>query len=164
MGLDTSHNAWHGPYSSFGHWRNWVAIQLGLPPLDLMEGFYTTEHDTDNGYLKGYGNPFYHAKLRLTGEEYKDIQSVQIGLPIKWSCLKEDPIHELLNHSDCEGDIPWESCGKIAERLKHLLNNIQLNESSPDTDFINDYLINKTKQFMEGCQLAFEKRERLEFH
>lgn len=163
MGLDTSHNAWHGPYSSFGEWRNWVAIQLGLPPLDLMEGFYTTEHDTDDGYLKGYGNPFYHAKIKLTGKEYKDIESIQRGFPIKWSCLKEDAIHELLNHSDCEDDISWEACGKIAERLKYLLDNVNLDDS-PGHEYMNDYMLKKTKQFMEGCQLAFEKQERLEFH
>jgi hypothetical protein len=30
MGLDTSHNAWHGPYSSFHHWRIAVARASGL--------------------------------------------------------------------------------------------------------------------------------------
>lgn len=38
MGLDTTHNAWHGPYSSFNRWRHWLAEQIGIP-LELMDGF-----------------------------------------------------------------------------------------------------------------------------
>lgn len=30
MGLDTSHDAWHGPYSSFNDFRKWLAIQIGI--------------------------------------------------------------------------------------------------------------------------------------
>lgn len=39
MGLDTSHDAWHGPYSSFQRWRREIAELAGLPPLDQMDGF-----------------------------------------------------------------------------------------------------------------------------
>lgn len=39
MGLDTSHDCWHGSYTSFHKWREWVAEKAGLPPLDTMEGF-----------------------------------------------------------------------------------------------------------------------------
>lgn len=38
MGLDTTHNAWHGPYSSFNDWRGWVGKQIGIE-LRQMEGF-----------------------------------------------------------------------------------------------------------------------------
>jgi hypothetical protein len=30
MGLDTSHNAWHGPYSSFNRFRYWLAEKAGI--------------------------------------------------------------------------------------------------------------------------------------
>lgn len=160
MGLDTSHNAWHGPYSSFGEWRKWIAKQFNIP-LNLMEGFYDNSKGEDY-FMPGYGNPFYYAKIRLTDKEYKGIKDIEAGLPIKWESIKKDPIHKLLNHSDCEGIIGWKSCGKIAERLKFLLNNIALDDS-PEYGFANEYMVNKTKQFMEGCQLAFEKQERLRF-
>ncbi len=26
MGLDTSHDCWHGPYSQFMRWRTWLAF------------------------------------------------------------------------------------------------------------------------------------------
>lgn len=39
MGLDTSHDCWHGPYTAFHRWRCWIAREAGLPPLELMDGF-----------------------------------------------------------------------------------------------------------------------------
>jgi hypothetical protein len=30
MGLDTSHDAWHGPYSSFNRFRYWLAEKIGI--------------------------------------------------------------------------------------------------------------------------------------
>lgn len=38
MGLDTSHDCWHGPYSSFNDFRRAVAKVLGFD-LDSMVGF-----------------------------------------------------------------------------------------------------------------------------
>lgn len=39
MGLDTTHNAWHGPYSSFMQWRIEIAKHIGIPDLSQMEYF-----------------------------------------------------------------------------------------------------------------------------
>ena len=38
MGLDTSHDCWSGPYSSFNRWRTIVAQAAGIT-LECMEGF-----------------------------------------------------------------------------------------------------------------------------
>lgn len=38
MGLDTSHNAWNGPYSSFNRFREKLAKMIGID-LNQMEGF-----------------------------------------------------------------------------------------------------------------------------
>lgn len=38
MGLDTSHGCWHGSYSSFNDWREWLS-QLGHVVLPEMAGF-----------------------------------------------------------------------------------------------------------------------------
>lgn len=43
MGLDTSHDAWHGSYSSFHKWRKIIANRAGYPPLDSMVGFGGTQ-------------------------------------------------------------------------------------------------------------------------
>lgn len=39
MGLDTSHDAWHGSYSTFNQWRTEIAKAAGMPPLFDMVGF-----------------------------------------------------------------------------------------------------------------------------
>jgi len=40
MGLDTTHNCWHGPYGAFHNWRCKLAEVAGLPNLELMDGFW----------------------------------------------------------------------------------------------------------------------------
>lgn len=39
MGLDTSHNCWHGSYSSFHNFRKHIAKYVGIDDLEKMEGF-----------------------------------------------------------------------------------------------------------------------------
>ncbi len=39
MGLDTTHDCWHGSYSSFYRFRTELARAAGLPELSAMEGF-----------------------------------------------------------------------------------------------------------------------------
>lgn len=38
MGLDTTHNCFHGAYSSFHRFRKTIGLQIGIE-LDKMEGF-----------------------------------------------------------------------------------------------------------------------------
>lgn len=64
MGLDTTHDCWHGSYHGFNHWRRAVARTVGID-LETMRGF---------------------------------------GGDGEWN--EADPITTLLNHSDCDGDIP----------------------------------------------------------
>lgn len=91
MGLNCSHGAWDGGYSSFGTWRRIIAVAAELPPLKLMEGFYWTQNEPTP------------------------------GLPIKWECLKPSPLHILLSHSDCDGYIAPDDCGAIAIELEKLI-------------------------------------------
>ena len=52
MGLDTSHNAWHGPYSSFNSWREEIAKLFNISLRDMY----------------GFGGNIYWETI-----EYKDI-------------------------------------------------------------------------------------------
>lgn len=114
MGLDTSHNAWHGPYSSFGTWRKLIASKIGVD-LNNMEGF------------KG---------------------------DIPFSTLPENPINVLLDHSDCDGEIKWQDCGPLADALESILPQLKKEYGHYE----------KTKQFIEGCRLAYSKKENIDFH
>lgn len=126
MGLDCSHNAWHGAYSAFMRWRRKIAEVAGIPPLDLMEGFC----DKTDG-----------------------------GLPIKWECLKPNPLHELLNHSDCDGEIHSENCAAIADELEKL---IPLLPEENSIGHIGSWK-NKTQEFVDGLRLAAQSGEALRF-
>lgn len=118
MGLDTSHNCWHGSYTAFGLWRSEIARVIGIS-LDSMEGFSESPS------------------------------------AIPWENLVPNPIHELLNHSDCEGEIPWESCGRIADSLEAIIP--LLPEQDPSYR-------EKTQQFINGLRAAFLAQENVEFH
>ena len=129
MGLDTTHDCWHGGYGTFGLWRARLAEVAGLPPLELMEGFY----DPDNSLNR------------------------RPGLPIKWACLKPDPLYILLDHSDCDGVIKASDCAAIAARLDELA-------PLMDNDSSRLSMQAKTRQFAAGLRAAAAANENVEFH
>jgi hypothetical protein len=143
MGLDTSHNCWHGAYSAFMRWREKIAEVAGLPPLMLMEGYYTEN---------AAGDPLYG--IDLFGAEH-----LRKRLPIRWDSLKPDPLHILLTHSDCDGEIAWRDCKPIADRLTELLPLLE----GDGGGHIGDYRA-KTQQFIDGLRLAHKKKQNVDFH
>lgn len=116
MGLDTTHDCWHGSYSSFNWWRKTIAKVAGLPNLDDMDGF---------------------------------------GGSIKWESLEPDVLHELLNHSDCDGEIRHEVCGPLADRLEELLPMLK--------DQLPLWTGRYTEQFIAGLRDASNAGENVEF-
>jgi hypothetical protein len=151
MGLDCSHNAWHGAYSSFHRWRCKIAEVAGLPPLDLMEGFY--EPLTSKGLPTLYHGPQTRTEERFLG-------SIDDRLPIKWDCLKPSPLHELLYHSDCDGEIKAKNCAAIADELEKL---IPLLPDEEGGGHIGIWKV-KTQQFVDGLRAAAIAGEPLDFH
>jgi len=150
MGLDTTHGAWHGPYSSFMSWRKVVAQIAGFPPLELMEGYYQA---------KGH-NPFTlldYAYPKGDEIDMAALRRVQTELPIKWILFRKHPLYTLLTHSDCDGYINWKECKKISISLQEVLDKLKTMENM-------GYYIEKTENFIEGLNLAYESKERLEFH
>lgn len=107
MGLDISHGAWSGSYSTFHAWRCEVANAAGFP---------------------------------------------------NWDCPKTDPLTILLNHSDCDGEISWEDCKDIADRLIELMPKI-------DEEVWGNVWKRRTRTqcFIDGLMLAHSKQENLEF-
>jgi hypothetical protein len=94
MGLDTTFDCWHGPYSSFNHWRTIIAQAAGIT-LECMEGFGS-------------------------GKWWATEGEGELGT-VKWESLPPSPLHLLLNHSDCDGHLRWEDCAAIADALEELL-------------------------------------------
>jgi hypothetical protein len=158
MGLDCSHDAWHGAYGAFMRWRTKLAEVAGLPPLMLMEGFYT-RHGENTGpgtlyYGPDTGKPAYGPDSRPY------LADIEETLPIKWDCLKPSPLHELLHHSDCDGEIAPENCAAVAVALEALIPLL------PD-EIAGGHIGNwreKTAQFVSGLRAAHAAGEPLEFH
>ena len=157
MGLDTTHGAWHGAYSSFMSWRIKIAQVAGFPPLELMEGFYSK----DESLLSI--NPFTLLKHDYPkGDELSmaALRRIMTRLPIKWDLFTSHPLYILLSHSDCDGDINYGACKKIADELEKLLP--ILKEEPEVGGHIGNYY-DKTKTFIDGCRLAYSKKEKLQF-
>lgn len=151
MGLDTSHGCWHGAYSAFMTWRRELAKAAGLPPLDLMEGFYVPLG------AKG-GLPTLYYGFRNEGDNY--LEDLDSRLPISWNCLKPNPLHILLNHSDCDGELSWEDCSAIAASLEELLPKLPKGDCPGHIGNWKD----KTKTFIDGLRDAYSKQENVNFH
>lgn len=138
MGLDTTHGCWSGAYSAFSRWRERLAEVCGIP-LNVMAGFYQ--------------QPSTRVENRRGG-------SLLVGLPLKWELLKPDPLHVLLNHSECDGSIAHKDCLPLAKRLKELL---PLLPEGDGGGLIGDWR-EKTQTFIDGLMRAHEAGEDVEFH
>lgn len=122
MGLDVSHGAWCGSYGSFMTFRIAVAKAMGFE-LRRMSGYGTA----------------------------RTIAGI-VGPPIEWESIEYRPIHELLNHSDCDGEIAADKCAAVADDLQSLL---------PMID--DEWVLMKAERFIEGLRNAAQANEPLEF-
>lgn len=109
MGLDTSHDCWHGAYSAFGRWRNELARVAGY-------SFY--KQDGMDIPLIDWGHL---PDETLFGE---------------WERTPDDPLIVLIAHSDCEGVIHPAQAEALAKRLEEL---IPLLPQERDSGHIGDW-------------------------
>lgn len=91
MGLDTSHDCWHGSYGGFMQWRSTIALAAGY---EVASGRYQLPWDMF---------------------EDKNYQGEWDTVP------GDDPLLYLLVHSDCDGVIHPAQGAHIAARLEQLL-------------------------------------------
>jgi len=128
-------------------WRQKLAELAGIP-LPLMEGFY------EPGKLTSA------AKVYQCISVPYDIEEADRFLPIKWESLKRDPLHVLLNHSDCDGSIGWRSCKRLADRLEEFMP--ALRELPDNGGHIGNWA-EKTQDFIDGLRDAYEAKETVRF-
>jgi hypothetical protein len=153
MGLDVSHDAWHGAYSAFARFREKLALLAGIP-LPVMQGFFDpsewtwpfTQGDQIVGLKKG-ALPF-------------RLERALMFLPLKWDRYESDPICALLNHSDCEGTIDVKDLLPLAARLRELVEKNEDENLGGHCPSWKEAAI----QFAEGCEAAAAQNEPLDFH
>lgn len=133
MGLDTSHGCWHGPYSQFMRWRQWLNL------------FVMRE--------RGATDP--------ACQEIANLGALREALDAAWEAgLYDDqsvPINVLMNHSDCDGEIPPEVCGPLADSLQALA------EKYMPARGTYDEMRPPTERFIRGLRTAAAAGEAVEF-
>ena len=112
MGLDTTHNCWHGSYSSFNRFRE--AIISAASPLDFMHGPEVGDVDFGKYVLHNY------AGWWNEGER-----------------ASKDPLEVLIVHSDCDGWIFPEDADPLADRLEEFIERVDADWQSRVREFIN---------------------------
>lgn len=118
MGLDTSHDCWHGPYSMFMEWREKLHRYVAPNPDNtLQEAWQRKDYNDPDG----------------------------------------NPIHFLMVHSDCDGDIPADKCIPMADALQKIL------DVMPERAMY-DCSRSATERFIKGLRLAASKGESVDFH
>jgi len=133
MGLDTTHDCWHGPYSSFMKWREKICEIAGYGNINDREGFYT-KFDWHRGGTKK---------------------------AVPWPSYESDALIILLHHSDCDDDISHTDCEAIADRLEECLPSVR--RADHGNIIYPNYFENKTKEFIKGLRNASAMKENVIF-
>lgn len=97
MGLDTSHDCWHGPYSQFMQWRSWLNFLIAHDRMKFWEdkwGRVAAKGHTDEALREAWA-------LGLYADE-------------------ANPLDVLMSHSDCDGEISAAICAPLADALQDL--------------------------------------------
>jgi len=151
MGLDTSHDAFHGAYSAFNRFRQIVCQAIG--------GSYPSHWlRNDDGSLKRDSQGF---PICDTSLDDNLIYFPEGGLD------EESGMYAFLCHSDCDGEIPPEACLKLADELEAVLpviEKIASVEQAGGHIAARGGYVEVTKKFIAGCRDAASKNEPLDFH
>lgn len=146
MGLDTTHGAFHGAYSAFNRFRQAVAKAMGgsYPPhenpLTCSDGDLIIDPDQSKFYVPGNWQIFQKERPGLTA---------------------------FLLSNDCEGEFSPETCKQMADEIEALLPEIQkLDETEENWGHISrdGGFGSVAKRYIEGCRLAYNSNETLEYH
>lgn len=158
MGLDTTHECWHGSCSAFNRWRDKLAAVAGYTFHVQVEGRDWNDPVRQPGFITG---------RLLVDVDWGNIEAT-IGRDLfgKWEKIPvrpdgtPDPLIILMAHSDCEGILQKEFLTPIADRLEELLPLLADEEGGGHIGLYAD----KTRQFIKGLRLAAKRNENVGFH
>lgn len=150
MGLDTSHDAFHGGYGGFNILRHAIAAatqaELGLPmnwpqSIGLPDGYFDEGIPDDVRDRLGMGT--------FTEDE-----------------MPPEPVLVLLLHEDCDGIIPTFACGPLADQLERLVYRIDAETAKFAPAWVIPEPRNTTamtREFIAGLRRAVAAGEDLVF-
>lgn len=140
MGLNFTHGCFSGSYSAFFSFRVALADAAGLPPLELMAGFFPE------------ADPVPAEEITELVSEAQRRGHDASTLPIAWDALPTDPLHVLLRARDLGGRIPHGLCRPLATRLRELL--ITMRDSAEREEGAADQSMSELPVFSQ--QLALQ--------
>lgn len=154
MGLDTSHDAFHGPYSAFNRLRAAVCYCAG-------------------GLWSPHNFPSEQAGVQRLAEldvaepiERTTSGALWFYLPDKVTEQTHPGLYAFLKHSDCDGQLTPEECAAVARDLNALIPALeQFDRDHPDLSWghIGSFA-DRAFQFANGCRRAAAAGEVLDFH
>lgn len=136
MGLDTSHNCWHGSYSGFSRFRDAVA-EAAKTHYDYTPNY---EGHPMRAFLGWWDNDWHGTKDDPSSHFYGDILDV------------------FFIHSDCDGFIFPQQAEALADRLAPLVDH--LSDEGDKGYTMRDRL----RQFIDGLRKAADEYEIVDFH
>lgn len=150
MGLDTTHDAFHGAYSAFNRLRQCVCEAMGdgssFPPHWVYRADGTIGDAFPAPKKEGLNDELIYIGDSYTRESH----------PGLW---------EFLMHSDCDGEIATEMCAKVADELEALLPNIEaLGWRDGGHIAARGGFVEVVRKFIAGCRAAAAAGESLGFY
>ena len=149
MGLDCSHDAFHGAYSAFNTLRQCVNEATGgsTPPH--------WEYGPRGGLIKHGNNP---AKRK------PELDDDFIYFGEGYTASDYPGLREFLIHSDCDGEISPEMCEKVADDLEKILPLVEaLGWEAGGHIARGGGFVAVLQRFIAGCRAAAEANEPLIF-
>lgn len=147
MGLDCSHDAFHGAYSAFNRLRQEVCYVTGgsFPPHWVRNEDGSLKRDCHQ--LLIYDQTL-DGKMIYFGDELDD----------------KSGMYCFLCHSDCDGEISPEMCVKVADDLEAILPKIEAlaDQGGGHIQYCGGFA-EVLKKFIAGCRLAAHNNEPLLF-
>jgi len=148
MGLDTSHDCWHGSYGGFAEFREAVGKAAGFNYRTVVDDFGSRpllDIDWDSVPIERlYGK---------WGKQPPTVESVGIYDP-----PITDPVLYLLVHSDCEGKLRRGYLPALRNRLEEI-------EPAYRAQFHDDsFMADRLRGFIEGLDRAIAANQHVDFH
>jgi hypothetical protein len=140
VGLDTTHDCWHGPYSAFTRWRQALAQAAGYAvwKVELGHGPPTPTVMLDWGHLG--------TEPHLLGE---------------WAETPSDPLLVLIVHHDDQGEIRPAQASALADRIEALTPLLPPEEHG---SWQPEWMRSRSAQFVAGLRKAAAAGESVRFH
>lgn len=150
MGLDCSHGAFHGAYSSFDRFRRAVCRSIGgsFPPHRVP------------------GDPRWNEPVENPDKPGEFLDEGQFYYPEGWDQAAHPGLHEFFLHSDCDGEISPELCSALADEMEPLLpiiGKFDFLYGGGHIKLYGDGLEGTLRQFIAGCRAAAAAGEPLLF-